>query len=202
MNCILLTGFEPFGGEIINPSWELVKIFDNQTINNHKIIAKEIPTVFYESAKLLKQYIDEFKPSIVICFGQAGGSKSIRLERVAINLNDASIPDNKGNKPIDELIIKDGPTAYFSTLPLREFYNDLIKENIPVSLSLSAGSYVCNHLFYHLMHYINNTNILGGFIHIPYLDIQVKDKLDIFSLTLDELKKALKIIINTLTKIN
>lgn len=202
MKKILLTGFEPFNGETINPSWELVKLFDKKTFSDYEIIAKQIPTVFYESAEILKQYLNEFKPEIVICFGQAGGSKTIRLERVAINLNDASIPDNKGNQPIDEIIIKDAPTAFFSTLPLREIYNNLKKENFPTSLSLSAGSYVCNHLFYNLMYNIMNTNIKGGFIHIPYLDTQVIEKPNTFSLTLSELSQALKIIIHTLTKIN
>src|SRR5690554_769166 len=98
MKKILLTGFEPFNGETINPSWELVKTFNKKTINNHIIITKLIPTVFYQSSTLLKQYINDYKPDIVICFGQAGGSKTIRLERIAVNLNDANIPDNEGDR--------------------------------------------------------------------------------------------------------
>lgn len=198
MKTILLTGFEPFDNELINPSWELVKTFHDINISDYHIIAKLIPTVFYDSSQLLKQYIKEYQPNIVICFGQAGGSDSIRLEKVAINLNDARIPDNKGNQPIDEAIIENAPLAYFSNLPLRKIYNELKKVNIPVSISLSAGSYVCNHLFYHLMHYIQNTDILGGFIHIPYLNTQVENKKSVFSMDLNTLKQALEIIVNVI----
>lgn len=200
MEKILLTGFEPFDGETINPSWELVKTFDKKIIGNYEIIAREIPTVFYESSKLLINYIEEYSPKHVICFGQAGGSNSIRLERIAVNLNDARIPDNKGNQPIDEIINSNGPTAYFSTLPLRKIHDELMKEKIPVSLSLSAGSYVCNHIFYNLMHYIKGRNILGGFIHIPYINTQVENKPNVFSLDLNTLTKALTIILNVLIK--
>ncbi len=197
-NKILLTGFEPFDGETINPSWELVKRFHHKQISQHEIISKQIPTVFYESQEKLNQYIKEYDPKIIICFGQAGGSKSIRLERIAVNLNDARIPDNKGQQPIDETIIKNGPNAYFTKLPVRNLYHVLDNENIPVSLSLSAGAYVCNHIFYHLLHTIYDTDKMGGFIHIPYIDKQVKDQKDVFSLNLKTLEKALNIIITSL----
>lgn len=196
MKIILLTGFEPFGGESINPSWELVKLFDNQVINDYRIISKELPTVFYESSALLLKYLKEYEPRIVLCFGQAGGSNSIRLERVAVNLNDARIPDNKGNQPLDELIDSNGPVAYFTKLPIRLIYDKLTDNNLPVSISLSAGSYVCNHVFYQLMQVIHDKDIIGGFIHIPYLNIQSKP--NHFNMSMDELQKALDIILKTI----
>lgn len=196
MKIILLTGFEPFGGESINPSWELVKLFDNQVINDYRIISKELPTVFYESSALLLKYLKEYEPRIVLCFGQAGGSNSIRLERVAVNLNDARIPDNKGNQPLDELIDSNGPVAYFTKLPIRLIYDKLTDNNLPVSISLSAGSYVCNHVFYQLMQVIHDKDIIGGFIHIPYLNIQ--NKPNHFNMSMDELQKALDIILKTI----
>jgi len=196
MKIILLTGFEPFGGESINPSWELVKLFDNQVINDYRIISKELPTVFYESSALLLKYLKEYEPRIVLCFGQAGGSNSIRLERVAVNLNDARIPDNKGNQPLDELIDSNGPVAYFTKLPIRLIYDKLTDNNLPVSISLSAGSYVCNHVFYQLMQVIHDKDIIGGFIHIPYLNIQ--NKPNHFNMSMDELQKALDIILKSI----
>jgi len=195
MDKILLTGFEPFDGESVNPSWELVKTFDQKTIGNYQIISKQIPTVFYESAKVLTNYMKEFEPKIIICFGQAGGSKTIRLEKVAINLNDARITDNQGNQPIDETINETGSNAYFTKLPVRRILEALSNEEIPASISLSAGAYVCNHVFYHLLHQINNQDVIGGFIHIPYLDNQVIDKENIFSLNIETLQKALSIIL-------
>lgn len=196
MKIILLTGFEPFGGESINPSWELVKLFDNQVINDYRIISKELPTVFYESSALLLKYLKEYEPRIVLCFGQAGGSNSIRLERVAVNLNDARIPDNKGNQPLDELIDSNGRVAYFTKLPIRLIYDKLTDNNLPVSISLSAGSYVCNHVFYQLMQVIHDKDIIGGFIHIPYLNIQ--NKPNHFNMRMDELQKALDIILKSI----
>ncbi|NLG81361.1 MAG: pyroglutamyl-peptidase I [Bacilli bacterium] len=196
MKIILLTGFEPFGGESINPSWELVKLFDNQVINDYRIISKELPTVFYESSALLLKYLKEYEPRIVLCFGQAGGSNSIRLERVAVNVNDARIPDNKGNQPLDELIDSNGSVAYFTKLPIRLIYDKLTDNNLPVSISLSAGSYVCNHVFYQLMQVIHDKDIIGGFIHIPYLNIQ--NKPNHFNMSMDELQKALDIILKSI----
>lgn len=196
MKTILLTGFEPFDGESINPSWELVKVFNDMIIDDYHIISKLLPTIFYESSEILLKYLKEYKPKIVLCFGQAGGSNSIRLERVALNLNDARIPDNRGNQPNDELVIPDGPVAYFAKLPLKLIYDKLKENNIPVSISLSAGSYVCNHVFYYLMHVIHNTEMIGGFIHIPYLDTQ--NKPNHFTMKLEELKIALESIIKTL----
>lgn len=202
MNKILLTGFEPFDRENINPSWELVKTFDQKIIGNYEIITKQIPTVFYESKEILKKYIKEYEPNIIICFGQAGGSKSIRLERIAVNLNDARIPDNKGNQPIDERIIKNAPNAYFTKLPVRNILEALNNEAIPTTLSLSAGAYVCNHLFYHLLHLIDGSKMIGGFIHIPYIDSQVLNKENNFSLNLQTLQKALNTILETTIKSN
>lgn len=197
MKNILITGFEPFGGEEINPSWELAKLFNNKKYQDYHVVSKKLPTVFYKSASKLKDYINEYKPKIVFCIGQAGGSNTIRIERVAINLNDANIPDNEGNKPTDEYICDNGINAYFSTLPVREIYKELNNHDIKTSLSLSAGAYVCNHVFYNLIHTLESNDGIGGFIHIPYIPQQIKNKPDKFSMDLNTLEKALDIIINT-----
>ncbi len=198
---ILLTGFEPFNGEEINPSWELVKTLNNKILSDFEIISEQIPTVFNKSAKVLKQYIDKYQPKIIICFGQAGGSQGVRLERVAINLDDASISDNDGNQPVDKTILENGPNAYFTKLPVRQISQELNNVSIPNFLSLSAGSYVCNHLFFHLMNEIKSTETIGGFIHIPFLDKQVVNKKNTFSLDLETLQKALNIILETIIKV-
>ncbi len=199
MKQILLTGFEPFANETINPSWELVKTFNNEKFGEYWVISRKLPTVFYDSIDTLKQYINENNPDIIICFGQAEGSNTITLEKVAINYNDARIPDNKNQQPIDECILENGKVAYFSTLPLKKIKTNLELNQIPCSISLSAGAYVCNHVFYNLMNLTENTNILGGFIHIPYINEQVKDKQDVFSLDIQTLKNALTIILHTLS---
>ena len=200
MKTILITGFDPFNGEEINPSWELAKRFDQIIFKDYQVISKQLPTAFYRSQELLKTYINQYTPEIIICLGQAGKSETIRLERVAINLNDASIPDNDGIQPIDE-IIKDKNNAYFSTLPIRTIQHALKKENIPVSLSLTCGTYVCNHVFYHLMDTIQSSDMIGGFIHIPYIHEQTVDKKGVFSMDLKDLESALTVIINTTIEI-
>lgn len=195
MNKILVTGFEPFGGEAINPSWELAKLFHDQEIKEYQIICKQLPTVFYEASTLLKQYINEYDPQIVISLGQAGGSDTIRIEQIAVNKNHATSPDNKGNHPQDEKIYEDGPDDYYTTLPAHMIVDELTKNKIPASISLSAGTYVCNHVFYHMIDEISAKNIIGGFVHIPYLPEQVENKKDTFSMSLNELQTALDIII-------
>lgn len=177
MKRILITGFDPFGGEKINPAYEAVKGLKDK-IEGYEIIKKEIPTVFVKSYEKLFELIEEIKPEIVICVGQAGGRFEITPERVAINLDDARIPDNEGNQPIDMEIFSDGKSAYFSNLPIKKIALDIQNSGIPSVVSNTAGTFVCNHIMYALMYYIhkNNLNIKGGFIHVPYLPEQVIDK--------------------------
>ncbi|MGL4688294.1 MAG: pyroglutamyl-peptidase I [Fusobacteriaceae bacterium] len=177
MKKILITGFDPFGGEKINPAYEAVKGLKN-TIEGYEIIKREIPTVFVKSYEKLFALIKEIKPEIVICVGQAGGRFEITPERVAINLDDARIPDNEGNQPIDMEIFQDGKSAYFSNLPIKKIALAIQEKGIPSVVSNTAGTFVCNHVMYALMYFIekNNLDMKGGFIHVPYLPEQVINK--------------------------
>ncbi|EMA6344908.1 pyroglutamyl-peptidase I [Bacillus cytotoxicus] len=174
MKTVLLTGFDPFGGEKMNPAWEVVKALHEKEGNGYKVISKQIPTVFHKSIEQLESYIDEFNPELIICIGQAGGRADITVERVAINVDDARIPDNEDYQPIDVPIIEGGPVAYWSTLPIKAIVKKLREEGIPASVSQTAGTFVCNHLFYGLMHQLatKNKNTRGGFVHIPFLPEQ------------------------------
>ena len=171
---VLITGFDPFGGEPVNPALEAVKILDDRTIAGARIHTLEIPTVRWKSIETIRQAIDQLDPVLVIAVGQAGGRMEMSLERVAINVDDFRIKDNEGNQPIDERIIPDGPAAYWSTLPIKKITAGLRAEGIPCSVSNTAGTFVCNHVFYGLMHLLRTEGDKrrGGFIHIPYLPAQ------------------------------
>ncbi len=174
---ILITGFDPFGSDKINPSYEAVKLLPDKILGA-TIIKAEVLTVAYKSIDLVCELIDKHQVDVVINVGQAGGRFTITPEKVAINLNDFRIKDNQGNQYIDEAIYKDGENAYFTTLPIKSIVNHLVKNNIPASVSYSAGTFVCNHLMYGVLHYINKNdlNIRAGFIHIPYMNEQVLNK--------------------------
>jgi pyroglutamyl-peptidase len=174
MSPILLTGFDPFGGEKLNPSWEAVRHLDQKAIEGHTIHTLQIPTVFDRSVEQLIDRIEKLDPALILCIGQAGGRSEITVERVAINLNDARIPDNEGNQPIDTEVVPGGPAAYFANLPVKAMVHEMNKRGIPASVSHTAGTFVCNHLFYGLMHYLAQSEKprKGGFIHIPYLPEQ------------------------------
>lgn len=196
---ILVTGFEPFGGEKINPSMEAVKLL-NDEINGSKIIKLEIPTVMIKSVDILKEVIEKEKPNFVLNVGQAGGRKGISIERIAINIDDFRIEDNEGNRPIDEPIIIDGPAAYFSTLPIKAMLKKLLNNNIVASISNTAGTFVCNHVAYSMSHLAakNYPNMKTGFIHVPFLDLQTTDKKDVFSMDLDSIVKSLRLLIEAI----
>lgn len=173
MRNVLITGFEPFDGESVNPSWEVVKQLNDRELAGGHIIARQLPCVFGEALTVLEAAVDEWQPAMVLCIGQAGGRTDITLERVAININDARIPDNKGYQPIDEPIAADGPAAYFSTLPIKTVVEAIRAAGIPASVSQTAGTYVCNHVMYGLLHYLRGRpTVKGGFMHIPYLPEQ------------------------------
>lgn len=173
MQKVLITGFEPFGGERVNPSWEVVKQLNDMEFAGARIIARQLPCVFGAALEALNAEIDEVQPVMVLAIGQAGGRTDITLERVAINIDDARIPDNQGQQPIDETIVASGPAAYFSTLPIKAMVNSMREAGIPASVSQTAGTYVCNHVMYGLLHRLSDQQaIKGGFIHIPYLPEQ------------------------------
>lgn len=200
MKTILITGFEAFGGEKINPSWEAVKQLDQLIIDEHQLIARQLPCSFAESSQHLIKLLEELQPQIVLNIGQAGGRLDISLERVAINLDDARIADNSGAQPIDQTIIKDAPSAYFANLPLKAILQAARSNGIPASISYSAGTFVCNHVFYTLMHWINTVSpaIRGGFIHIPYLPEQAAALGAQPSMTQETVISGLKVILKTI----
>lgn len=194
---ILITGFDAFGGEKINPaSLILDKLGDE--IDGNKVEKLIIPTAFFKVADIIERKIVDLRPDIVISIGQAGGRSDITVERVAINIADASIADNDGKKPIDEKIRRDGENAYFSTLPIKAIVENLRAEEIPASVSNSAGTFVCNFVMYNDLYFASKyKNISAGFIHVPYLPAQVIDKKGMASMSLDEMVRAVEIIIKT-----
>ena len=195
---VLITGFDKFGGESINPSNLCVNSLPD-IIDNIEIKKITLPTVFKDSSRVLEENIDSFSPNIVICIGQAGGRSKITPERIAINIDDARIPDNIGNSPIDEVIRKDGENAYFSTLPIKAIVDGLNKNNIPSAISNTAGTFVCNHIMYESL-YLASTkypHIKAGFIHIPYIEEQVKDKPNMPFMKKEDIIIALELIIKT-----
>lgn len=195
---VLLTGFTPFAGEAVNPSWQAVSRLHGKRIASHRIVARELPTEFGTSLAALRTAIHDLKPALVLCVGQAGGSAQLSLERVAINLDDARIADNAGTCPVDRPVVADGPAAYFCTLPIKSMLLALREAGIPAEVSQSAGTYVCNHVFYGLMHALRGRRrIRGGFIHIPYAPEQAARHPDTPSLALETVVEGLRIAIRT-----
>ena len=201
---ILLTGFESFAGDTLNSSWEVVRALGGQRIGHeHVIVSELLPCSFGDSLEQLRALIAVHQPKIVLAVGQAGGRTAICLERVAINLIDAAIPDNVGQQPIDQSIIEDGPAAYFSTLPIKAIAARLREHGIPVVISQSAGTYVCNAIFYGLMHAAQNLQrpLRAGFVHIPYLPGQAVHKPGTSSMAetviVESLRLALSVTLST-----
>lgn len=190
---VLITGFDPFGGEKINPAWEAVKGIKD-IIEGAKIIKLEIPTVFNKSIEKVKEAMELEKPDIVLCIGQAGGRYDITIERVAINVDDARIEDNEKNQPIDIPVFEDGENAYFSNLPIKAMVEEIKGQGIPSSISNSAGTFVCNHIMYGVLYHINKTykNMRGGFIHVPFINEQVLDKKNQPYMPVEHITKALE----------
>ncbi len=189
---VLITGFDPFGGEEINPASEAVKRLPS-TIAGAQIVTKIVPTVFGKSVEELTTAIEAERPDIVLCVGQAGGRYELTVERVAINIDDARIPDNEGNQPIDAPIAPDGAPAYFTNLPIKAMVETIRAKKLPASVSNSAGTFVCNHIMYGLLHYINTKRpeIRGGFMHIPFIPEQIINKKLMPSMSLDDIIQGL-----------
>ncbi|MDP1781118.1 MAG: pyroglutamyl-peptidase I [Hydrogenophaga sp.] len=173
---ILLTGFDAFGGASLNPSWLAVKELHGRQILGHTVVAAQLPTVFDASLKELNALLKQHRPALVVCVGQAGGRKAISLERVAINVNDAPIADNAGGQPVDTPVKPGAPAAHFTSLPIKAMLTALQTEGIAVEVSQTAGTFVCNHVFYGLMHELATRRALkhtrGGFVHVPWLPEQ------------------------------
>ncbi|WP_274917317.1 pyroglutamyl-peptidase I [Streptomyces sp. WZ-12] len=175
---VLLTGFEPFGGESLNPSWEAVRAAVAAPLDGVQLYAAELPCVYGGSVTALRAAIAGIRPDVVVCVGQAGGRPDITVERVAVNIDDARMPDGAGAEPIDEPIVPGGPAAYFATLPIKACVAAVRAAGLPASVSHTAGSFVCNHVFYGLAHLIATElpQMRGGFVHVPYAPEQVTDR--------------------------
>ena len=166
---ILLTGFAPFDGDADNPSWQAVSRLHGRQVIGHRIVARELPTAFGAATRSLRKAMRDVRPRLVLCVGLAAGRSTFSLERVAINVDDARIPDNAGMQPIDVPVVGDGPAAYFSTLPIKAMRAALREAGLPAEVSQTAGTFVCNHVFYGLMHALRHRpTVRGGFIHVPY----------------------------------
>ena len=193
MKSLLITGFEPFGGENINPSWEAVSRLPSG-IGEYELHKLLVPVVFGEAAKVIINEAEKIKPDVILCIGQAGGRDSITPELVAINLRHAKIPDNAGNQPEDEPIIVGGENALFSTLPVRKIAEALNATGISSKLSYSAGAYVCNDLLYTLLDCYKNSETGVAFIHVPYCTEQGKEP----SMTMENIVKGLSVLIENI----
>jgi pyroglutamyl-peptidase len=197
---VLLTGFESFGGSHVNPSNEACRRLEGETFNGYRVAVETIPLRYDEVKPKLVEAIEKHVPSAIICTGQSGAA-TINLERVAINVADARIPYNCGTQPTDKLIVDGGPVAYFTKLPLRRLLEALRAAGIPANISNSAGTFGCNHVFYELMRYLDETgcDIPAGFIHVPPLPEQVVDK-GTASMSVETTAQALRVIVEELTR--
>lgn len=190
---VLLTGFEPFNKEVINPAWEAVRALEGWRGDGFEVEVRQLPCVFGEAGRVLGEAMSQVRPDVVIAVGQAGGRVDITVERVAINVDDAPIPDNAQRQLVDEPIVAGGPAAYFSTLPIKAIVRGLREAGLPSSVSQTAGTFVCNHVFYGVMHATAGTEVRAGFIHIPYLPEQAAAHPGAASMALAEVVRGLKV---------
>lgn len=191
---ILLTGFDPFGGEKVNPAFEAVKRVPG-TVAGAQIFTREIPTVFGKCDKVVADAIREIRPDVVLSIGQAGGRFDITVERVAVNIADGRIPDNEGNQPIDQTIRENGENAYFATLPVKAMVEKIRSKGIPATVSYTAGSYVCNYIMYCVLHMAATefTGLRAGFIHVPFLPSQAIGKTPLVpSMSVENIAQAIE----------
>ena len=192
MKHLLITGFEPFGGETVNPSWEAVKLLP-EVIDDVRLHKLRLPVVYGDAARAAIDAVEKLRPDAVLCIGQAGSRSAVTPEFVAINLRHARIADNAGNQPQDEPVVPGGPAAYFATMPVRRMVEAVEKTGVPCACSYTAGTFVCNDLIYSLLHALRNTETAAGFIHVPFLPEQGSP-----SLTLEQMVTALTAAIGAL----
>ena len=193
MRTVLLTGFEPFDQDTINPSWEAVRLLDGVLLSDDvRIVARLLPCAFAEAPARLTEFLAQLAPELVIAVGLASGRADLSVERVAINLNDARIPDNQGLQPIDTPVVVQGPAAYFSTLPIKAMVRAIKAAGIDASVSHTAGTFVCNQVFYSLQHALAGSGVRSGFIHIPTLP-QLAQESGVPSMALETVVQGLRI---------
>ena len=193
MTKVLLTGFEPFGTATSNPSGEIVK-----QINGDNIVTAILPVAYAQSAERLLALIEQHNPDVVICLGQAEGRTQITPEKVAINLDDARLPDNAGVQRSDVKILDDGPDAYFTSLPIKEMVDAAKAAGVPASVSLSAGAFLCNHVFYVAQNNFAGTKVRSGFVHVPLMDSQAPEFPGLPTMPLDQMVKAVRAMLEVL----
>ena len=179
---LLITGFDPFGGESVNPSWLAVSRLPEK-IGNYTVHKMGIPTVFGKAAENVLEKANEIQPDLILCIGQAGGRDAVTPERIAVNIRDARIPDNAGNQPRGEFVAVDGPAAYFATVPVEKMAQAIRDKNIRATVSNSAGAYVCNDVMYSLLHAFHKTEVKVGFIHVPYIPEQGSPSMELEQIT-------------------
>lgn len=168
---LLITGFDPFGGGNVNPSWEAVKLLPEQ-VGEYQIHKLAIPTIFGTAAEMILAKAEQLHPDVIISVGLAGGRDAVTPERIAVNIRDARIPDNQGFQPSGDRVAPEGPAAYFSTLPVKRMAQCIRQAGIPATVSNTAGTFVCNDVLYTLLHRFDGTSTRAGFIHVPYLPSQ------------------------------
>jgi len=171
---ILITAFEPFGGDAVNPSLLIARQLDGETIAGARVEAVQLPCVFHRALTALEEALERTRPMLALALGLAAGREGLSIERVAINVDDARIPDNAGSQPVDEPIAPAGPAAWFSTLPIKAIAAALNQAGVPASVSQTAGTFVCNHVFYGLQQRLAGTGVRSGFIHVPLLPEQAE----------------------------
>ena len=193
MTKVLLTGFEPFGTATSNPSGEIVK-----QISGDNIVTAILPVTYAQSAERLLELIAKHNPDVVICLGQAEGRTQITPEKVAINLDDARLPDNAGVQRSDVKILDDGPDAYFTSLPIKEMVDAAKAVGVPASVSLSAGAFLCNHVFYVAQNNFAGTKVRSGFIHVPLMDSQAPEFPGMPTMPLDQMVTAVRAMLEVL----
>ena len=192
MKRLLITGFDPFGGEDVNPSWEAVSRLPDR-VGEYVLCKVQIPTIFGTAAETVLRKAEEFQPDVIICVGLAGGREGVTPERIAVNIRDARIPDNEGNQPKGEFVVPDGAAAYFSTLPVEKMVEAISGKGIPAAVSNTAGTFVCNDVMYTLLYRYAGTAVRTGFIHVPRLPDQKEP-----NLPLDQTVEALSAAIGAL----
>ena len=185
---LLITGFDPFGGETVNPSWEAVRLLPEE-IGACRLTKQQIPTVFGRAAETVLAASEKLQPDVILCIGQAGGRSGITPEVVGINLREARLPDNAGNQPTDVPVVENGPAAYFATVPVRAMVKAVNDAGISAALSYSAGTFVCNDVLYSLLHHYHGTETKVGFVHVPFLPEQAKENVP--TMPLEQMTAAL-----------
>ena len=196
MKKLLITGFDPFGGQSVNPSWLAVEKLPDR-VGEFAVHKRMIPTVFGKAAEAVLEAAAQVQPDVILCVGQAGGREAVTPERIGVNIRDARIADNAGNQPKGEFVASDGPAAYFATVPVEKMAQAIRDAGIPATVSNSAGAFVCNDVLYTLLHHYNNTDVKVGFVHIPYLPEQAGE--GVASLPLEDTAKGLTAAIQALS---